>query len=151
MARTSPGQHLDQAAQQLQRVVAQNTCPTTTGPLSQAEWRFYKNFNGTWLFDRSRSDDTRPSIDILDIRRGKSDRESDNLKLHLDKRIAKVSMNINGLGSIDEGRSWTDTRIPNSRRDKRRGGSECWVERYPQGLLFRCTPHSKSTLTTLFE
>lgn len=126
-----------QAVQQLQRVIAQNSSPLSVGPLTDDEWGFYKNFSGSWLFDRERSDDVQPSIDILEIRRGSSGREFNNMRIHLDQKLVQIVVLMNGLGVIDEGRPWTGTIVPSTRRDRRRGGAECWVERYPRGLLLR--------------
>jgi len=135
----NPSGHLlnDPALQHLQRVIAQNSSPLSVGPLMDDEWAFYKNFNGSWLFDKARSDDIQPSVNILEIRRSSGARDCNSMKLHLDQKHIHILLIINGLGVIDEGRPWTGSIVPSTRRDRRRGGAECWVERYSRGLLLR--------------
>ena len=112
------------------------------GPLSDQEWLFYKNFTGSWSYNRTKSDSIQEFATLLQLDVAKSviSSERESLRLCIDKKHIRLFLDIKELGAVNETRSWTGSHVPNDRRDMRQGGASCWVERYPQGVILRSYP-----------
>ena len=109
------------------------------GPLADEEKVFYKNFSGTWVANKTNSDDIYPILDFLEMPSDALDVEkSECMKLYIDEHHIHLRSDVQGFDAIDEQRPWTGGKVIIDRRDRRQGGAECWVERYTHGLIFRC-------------